>query len=97
MLVYEFLRLMRLVVLHAGRELQQVEASPAGIVGGPLVSAAPAQANYIIYHQILYSGATIQGSAEGVATFVFHVFYYYWGKQNRSLYRELRNIDVPCI
>ena len=71
MFVYEFLRLMmRLVVLHAGRELQQVEASPVGIVGGPLVSAAPAQANYIIYHQILYSGATIQGSAEGVAKFV---------------------------
>ena len=71
MLVYEFLRLMMcLVVLHAGRELQQVEASPVGIVGGPLVSAAPAQANYIIYHQILYSGATIQGSAEGVAKFV---------------------------
>jgi len=70
MFVYEFLRLMmRLVVLHAGRELQQVEASPVGIVGGPLVSAAPAQANYIIYHQILYSGATIQGSA-GVAKFV---------------------------
>ena len=98
MFVYEFLRsVMRLVVLHAGRELQQVEASLVGIVGGPLVSAAPAQANYIIYHQILYSGATIQGSAEGVAKFVFHVFYYYWGKQNRSLYRELRNIDVPCI
>ena len=71
MFVYEFLRLMmRLVVLHAGRELQQVEASPVGIVGGPLVSAAPAQAIYIIYHQILYSGATIQGSAEGVAKFV---------------------------
>ena len=71
MFVYEFLRLMmRLVVLHAGRELQQVEASPVGIVGGPLVSAAPAQANYIIYHQILNSGATIQGSAEGVAKFV---------------------------
>ena len=87
MFVYEFLRLMmRLVVLHAGRELQQVEASPVGIVGGPLVSAAPAQANYIIYHQILYSGATIQGSAEGVANPImrtcyieelFHVFYYY--------------------
>ena len=71
MFVYEFLRsMMRLVVLHAGRELQQVEASPVGIVGGPLVSAAPAQANYIIYHQILNSGATIQGSAEGVAKFV---------------------------
>ena len=109
MFVYEFLRLMmRLVVLHAGRELQQVEASPVGIVGGPLVSAAPAQANYIIYHQILYSGATIQGSAEGwqnlfaIMRFcyievLFHVFYYYWGKQNRSLYRELRHIDVPCI
>ena len=41
-----------------------------GIVGGPLVSSASAQANYIIYHQILYSGATIQGSAEGVAKFV---------------------------
>ena len=72
MFVYEFLRLMmRLVVLHAGRELQQVEASPVGIVGGPLVSAAPAQANYIIHHQILYSGATIQGSAEGVANFSY--------------------------
>ena len=70
-----------------------------GIVGGPLVSSASAQANYIIYHQILYSGATIQGSAEGVAKFVrynedllyrgtfffFYLFYYYWGKQNRSL------------
>ena len=49
--------MMCLVVLHAGRELQQVEASPVGILGGPLVFAAPVQANYIIYHQILYSGA----------------------------------------
>ena len=32
---------------HEGRELQQVEAFPVGTVGGPLVSAAPAQANYI--------------------------------------------------
>ena len=54
---------MRLVVLHVGRELQQVEASLVGIVGGPLVSAAPAQANHIIYHQI-------QGSVEGVAKFL---------------------------
>ena len=38
MFVYEFLTLMmRLVVLHAGREQQQVEAFPVGIVGGPLV------------------------------------------------------------
>ena len=38
MFVYEFLKLMmRLVVLHAGREQQQVEAFPVGIVGGPLV------------------------------------------------------------
>ena len=37
-----------MVVLHAGRELHQVETFPVEIVGGPLVSAAPAQANYII-------------------------------------------------
>ena len=26
---------------------------------------------------------------------LFHIFYYYWGKENRSLYRGLRHIDVP--
>ena len=26
---------------------------------------------------------------------LFHIFYYYWGKENRSLYRGLRYIEVP--
>ena len=25
----------------------------------------------------------------------FRIFYYYWGKENRSLYRGLRYIEVP--
>ena len=25
---------------------------------------------------------------------LFHIFYYYWGKENRSLYRGLCYIDV---
>ena len=25
---------------------------------------------------------------------LFHVFYYYWGKENRSLYRKFRYIEV---
>ena len=37
---------------HARRELQQVEVFPMGTVGRPLVSAAPAQANYIIEYCI---------------------------------------------
>ena len=27
----------------------------------------------------------------------FHIFYYYWGKENRSLYRGLRYIEVRYI
>ena len=26
-----------------------------------------------------------------------HMFYYYWGKENRSLYRWLRYIEVPLL
>ena len=26
---------------------------------------------------------------------LFHIFYYYWGKENRSLYRGLCYIEVP--
>ena len=26
---------------------------------------------------------------------LFHIFYYYWGKENRSLYRGLRYTEVP--
>ena len=26
--------------------------------------------------------------------FLFHIFYYYWGRENRSLYRGLRFIEV---
>ena len=29
--------------------------------------------------------------------FFFHIFYYYWGKENRSLYRGLRYIEVLYI
>ena len=25
---------------------------------------------------------------------LFHIFYYYWGKENRSLYRGLRYMEV---
>ena len=28
---------------------------------------------------------------------LFHIFYYYWGKENRSLYRELRYIDSGFV
>ena len=28
---------------------------------------------------------------------LFHIFYYYWGKENRSLYRGLRYIKVRLI
>ena len=31
---------------------------------------------------------------------LFHIFYYFWDKENRSLYRGLRYIEVPqymCI
>ena len=28
---------------------------------------------------------------------LFHMFYCYWGKENRSLYRELRYIEVRYI
>ena len=28
---------------------------------------------------------------------LFHIFYYYWGKENRSLYRGLRYIEVRYI
>ena len=27
----------------------------------------------------------------------FHIFYYYWGKENRSLYQGLRYIEVRYI
>ena len=27
----------------------------------------------------------------------FHIFYYYWGKENRSFYRGLRYIEVRYI
>ena len=30
-------------------------------------------------------------------TVLFHIFYYYWGKENRSLYRGLRYIEVRYI
>ena len=29
--------------------------------------------------------------------FVHYTFYYYWGKENYSLYRGLRYIEVRCI
>ena len=28
---------------------------------------------------------------------IFHIFYYYWGNENRSLYRGLRYIEVRYI
>ena len=28
---------------------------------------------------------------------LFHIFYYQWGKENRSLYRKLRYIEVRYI
>ena len=28
---------------------------------------------------------------------LFHIFYYYWGKENRSLYRGLRYIEVRYV
>ena len=28
---------------------------------------------------------------------LFHIFYHYWGKKNRSLYRGLRYIEVRYI
>ena len=28
---------------------------------------------------------------------LFHIFYYYWGQENRSLYRGLRYIEVRYI
>ena len=28
---------------------------------------------------------------------LFHIFYYYWGKENRSLYRERRYIEIRYI
>ena len=28
---------------------------------------------------------------------IFHIFYYYWGKENHSLYRGLRYIEVRYI
>ena len=28
---------------------------------------------------------------------LFHIFYYFWGKENRSLYRGLRYIEVRFI
>ena len=28
---------------------------------------------------------------------IFHIFYFYWGKENRSLYRGLRDIEVRYI
>ena len=28
---------------------------------------------------------------------LFHIFYYYWDKENRSLYRGLRYVEVPYI
>ena len=62
--------MMCLVVLHAGRELHQVETFPLKIVRGPLVSAAPAQDNYIIGHRILYSATSIQRRAKELAKFI---------------------------
>ena len=40
-----------------------------------------------------------QGTGKFVRYFevLFHIFYYYWGKENCSLYRGLRYIEVRCI
>ena len=32
-----------------------------------------------------------------ISRFLFHMFYYYWGKENRSLYRGLRYIEVRSL
>ena len=42
------------------------------------------------------------GPRRGLTKFVlyrgsFHIFYYYWGKENRSLYRGLRYKEVLYI
>ena len=28
---------------------------------------------------------------------LFHIFYYFWDKENRWLYRGLRSLEVRCI
>lgn len=32
-----------------------------------------------------------------IEVFFFHIFYFYWAKENRSLYRALRYIEVGFI
>ena len=32
-----------------------------------------------------------------MSSFLFHMFYYHWGKENRSLYQGLRYIKVRYI
>ena len=89
MLVYEFLRLMRLVVLHARENCNKLKLLSRGSWEGRLFLQLPRRltTSFIIKY------CTVEPRYKEV---VFHVFYYYWGKQHRSLYRELRNIDVRC-